>query len=60
MRLRDVKVDGLKVRYAEKGARKAGGSPSMLFVHGFSAAKDMWLPLIPVCFGVCFVTLNEF
>ncbi|ELT98558.1 hypothetical protein CAPTEDRAFT_208981 [Capitella teleta] len=47
MRVKNVRVRGLNICYAEKGQRSAD-SPSMLFVHGFSVNKEMWLPIIPL------------
>eukprot|EP00914_Ancora_sagittata_P018005 GHVO01035542.1.p1 GENE.GHVO01035542.1~~GHVO01035542.1.p1 ORF type:complete len:346 (-),score=48.50 GHVO01035542.1:45-1082(-) len=48
MRVKNVRVRGLNICYAERGQRQRGGSSSMLFVHGFSVNKEMWLPIIPL------------
>uniref|UniRef100_A0A665VL59 AB hydrolase-1 domain-containing protein n=1 Tax=Echeneis naucrates TaxID=173247 RepID=A0A665VL59_ECHNA len=46
---------GMVVRYAHSGSYRycyssrgtpGGAAPSLLLLHGFSASKDMWLPLI--------------
>ncbi|XP_070814975.1 monoacylglycerol lipase abhd6-B-like [Chaetodon trifascialis] len=46
---------GLVVRYSHSGSyrfcyasrgRPGGATPSLLLLHGFSATKDMWLPVI--------------
>ena len=42
-------VDGRKFRYcyAERGV-PSSSAPTMIFVHGFSASLDNWLPVIKV------------
>ena len=47
MRLKYVTIDGLTLCYGEKGQRKKG-TASMLLIHGFSADKFMWVPLVKV------------
>ena len=47
MRLKYITVEGLSICYGEKGHRKKG-SVSMLLLHGFSADKFMWVPLVKV------------
>lgn len=45
---------GLKVKYCHSGSYRfcystrgtPGGTPSLLLLHGFSANKDMWLPVV--------------
>lgn len=48
---------GLVVRYSHSGSYRfcyasrgtpGGTTPSLLLLHGFSASKDMWLPVIKV------------
>ncbi|ELT89670.1 hypothetical protein CAPTEDRAFT_217264 [Capitella teleta] len=46
MQHKQVDVNGLKTSYALRGKQQKG-IPSMLFIHSFSASKDMWVPLIP-------------
>lgn len=45
MRLNYVSIDGLSICYGERGQRKKG-SVSMLLLHGFTADKFMWVPLV--------------
>ncbi|KAL4226086.1 hypothetical protein ACF0H5_014074 [Mactra antiquata] len=45
MRLNYVHVDGLSLCYGEKGKRKQG-QPTMILIHGFTACKFMWAPLV--------------
>ncbi|KAH3881231.1 monoacylglycerol lipase abhd6-A-like [Dreissena polymorpha] len=45
LKLKYVKVDGLTICYGEKG-RKREGQPTMVLLHGFSACKFMWAPLV--------------
>ena len=47
MRLKYITVDGLSICYGEKGRRKKG-AVSMLLIHGFTADKFMWVPLVKV------------
>ena len=47
MRLKYATMDGLSICYGEKGKRKKG-SVSMLLLHGFTADKFMWVPLVRV------------
>ena len=47
MRLKYVTIDGLSICYGEKGQIRKD-SVSMLLVHGFSADKFMWVPLVNV------------
>ena len=48
---------GLVVRYSHSGCyrfcyssrgKPGGATPSLLLLHGFSATKDMWLPVVKV------------
>ena len=48
---------GLVVRYSYSGSYRfcyssrgtpGGATPSLLLLHGFSANKDLWLPLVKV------------
>ena len=48
LRLKYVTIEGLSICYGEKGQRKKKGSVSMLLLHGFSADKFMWVPLVQV------------
>lgn len=50
---------GLVVHYAQSGGYRfcyfsrgtpGGATPSLLLLHGFSASKDMWLPVIKVTY----------
>uniref|UniRef100_A0A3Q2D0J6 AB hydrolase-1 domain-containing protein n=1 Tax=Cyprinodon variegatus TaxID=28743 RepID=A0A3Q2D0J6_CYPVA len=59
---------GMEVRYCHRGSyrfcyssrgRPGGATPSLLFLHGFSANKDMWLPIINVTNITCFRPLNK-
>ena len=47
LQLKCVTIEGLSICYGEKGQRKKG-SVSMLLLHGFSADKFMWVPLVQV------------
>uniref|UniRef100_A0A3Q2D175 AB hydrolase-1 domain-containing protein n=1 Tax=Cyprinodon variegatus TaxID=28743 RepID=A0A3Q2D175_CYPVA len=58
---------GMEVRYCHRGSyrfcyssrgRPGGATPSLLFLHGFSANKDMWLPIINVTNITC--TVDDF
>lgn len=48
MRLNYTEIDGLTICYGEKGKRRKG-KPSMILIHGFTACKFMWAPLVKVC-----------
>ena len=48
MSVHHVKVGDLRVCYAERGKYKPGTS-SLIFIHGFSASKDMWPQVLKVC-----------
>uniref|UniRef100_A0AAV2MI30 Uncharacterized protein n=1 Tax=Knipowitschia caucasica TaxID=637954 RepID=A0AAV2MI30_KNICA len=37
-------VDSYRFCYSTRGT--PGGAPSLLLLHGFSANKDMWLPVV--------------
>ncbi|KAL3853213.1 hypothetical protein ACJMK2_016770 [Sinanodonta woodiana] len=45
MRVKYIKQDGYSICYGEKGKPKKGVL-SMLLVHGFTADKFMWVPLV--------------
>lgn len=45
MTLKFIEIDGLSICYGEKG-RKKKGQPSMVLIHGFTADKFMWVPLV--------------
>ncbi|KAJ8301286.1 hypothetical protein KUTeg_020273 [Tegillarca granosa] len=45
MKIKYVTIDGLRICYGERG-RKKNGTSSMLLLHGFSADKFMWVPLV--------------
>ncbi|KAK3579077.1 hypothetical protein CHS0354_029937 [Potamilus streckersoni] len=45
MRIKYIKQDGYTICYGEKGKPKKGVL-SMLLVHGFTADKFMWVPLV--------------
>ena len=42
-----VKVGDLNLSYGERGQHR-DGQPSLFFIHGFSADKNMYFPLIMV------------
>lgn len=48
MRLNYTEIDGLTICYGEKGKRRKD-KPSMILIHGFTACKFMWAPLVKVC-----------
>ena len=47
MKLKYMKIDGLNICYGEKGKKKPG-QPTMILLHGFTACKFMWAPLVKV------------
>ena len=47
MRIKKVNIGNLTIAYGEKGEKKKGQS-SILLLHGFSADKFMWSPLVGV------------
>lgn len=48
MRVKRVSIGDLNIVYGERGIKKKGQS-SILLLHGFSADKFMWAPLVGVC-----------
>lgn len=47
MKIKYVNVNGRNVCYGERGQKQKGKS-SMILLHGFSADKSMWAPLVRV------------
>lgn len=47
MKIKYVNVNGRNVFYGERGQKQKGKS-SMILLHGFSADKSMWAPLVRV------------
>jgi pimeloyl-ACP methyl ester carboxylesterase len=47
MKLNFTEIDGLTICYGEKGKRRSD-KPSMILIHGFTACKFMWAPLVKV------------
>lgn len=45
MRTKKINVGGLNIVYSERGVKRKG-QPSILLLHGFSADKFMWSPLV--------------
>lgn len=45
MKLNYTEVDGLTICYAEKGKRRKD-KPTTIFIHGFTACKFMWAPIV--------------
>ncbi|XP_060577092.1 monoacylglycerol lipase ABHD6-like [Ruditapes philippinarum] len=45
MKLNFTEIDGLTICYGEKGKRRSD-KPSMILIHGFTACKFMWAPLV--------------
>jgi len=47
LRLKYATIDDMTICYGEKG-KKQKGKPTMILVHGFTACKFMWAPLVKV------------
>lgn len=45
MKLNYAQIDGLTICYGEKGKRHKD-KPSMILIHGFTACKFMWAPIV--------------
>ncbi|XP_078731164.1 monoacylglycerol lipase ABHD6 isoform X2 [Lampetra fluviatilis] len=46
LRVKHVTVAGYTFCYMERGGAKSNAGPAILLLHGFSAHKDMWLPML--------------
>lgn len=49
MRIKKVNIGDMTIAYGERGEKKKGQS-SILLLHGFSADKFMWSPVVGVIF----------
>ena len=58
-RTSSVTVSNYTFSYAERG-KQDPSKPTMLFLHGFSAAKDMWWPFVKVNNSNCYILSNHF